>query len=88
MTARPHKVPVQNSVITGHKNKEVEIMIYVNIILKQTVCIYTDRQGDPYVQLGVFLFQYTYNFITLGQLIEVKLDNLGPNNTDNPFTKH
>lgn len=34
MTARPHKVPVQNSVITGHKNKEVEITIHVNTILK------------------------------------------------------
>lgn len=36
----------------------------------------THRQSNPYVQLCVFLFQNTDNFISLRQLIKIKFNDL------------
>lgn len=36
----------------------------------------TYRQCNPYVQLCVFLFEDTDDFISFGKLIKIKLDNL------------
>lgn len=80
----------QNNVIKFHKNGIITyhipklattILENINDIFFQSTNRYicymnTDRQSNPYVQLCMFLFQNTNNFIPLRQLIEIKFNDL------------